>query len=194
MRTYVFDLVVSGLDLEDGAQIDHLWSGRIGVTPASRDGVTTVNVDLNAASEVAAVEAVMAHMATVPGVAVERIDLDLVTTTEIGARLGVDRETVRQWATRPANADSGFPPHFAIIPGGSKPMRVWRWATVHAWAALFRRDLIPSDLPEPLPPALVDRFNGRVPVGGYRPGGGGLASSLWSWPIETQVSVEKVDV
>ncbi|MDR1266221.1 MAG: hypothetical protein LBK42_11855 [Propionibacteriaceae bacterium] len=165
-RPYVFDLVVSGLDLDDVAVLDALWSSRLGVTPVFSDGVTTIGFDVEADSDEAALDAATAHLATVPWAVAERVDLDLVSTTEIGVRLDVDRETVRQWATRRSGGADGFPPRFAVIPGGSKPVRVWRWATVHAWAVLHRPDLLAAGEPEPLSPATVDRFNVAASAGG----------------------------
>ena len=51
---------------------------------------------------------------------------DLVSGAEIGRRLGVSRERVRQWASDPKY---GFPPSLARV-GGAK---VWWWATVAEW-------------------------------------------------------------
>ena len=52
---------------------------------------------------------------------------DLASGGEIGRRLGVSRERVRQWAADPKY---GFPDALGRI-GASK---VWRWSDVQAWS------------------------------------------------------------
>jgi len=54
---------------------------------------------------------------------------ELVSGAEIGRRLGVSREAVRQWRHRP-----GFPEPLGRVGRAV----VWDWATVHRWAE--RRD------------------------------------------------------
>lgn len=57
---------------------------------------------------------------------------DLVTGGDIGRRLGVSRERVRQWAT---GEQYGFPESVARLGAA----RVWRWADVEAWYEEYRR-------------------------------------------------------
>jgi len=54
---------------------------------------------------------------------------ELVTGAEIGRRLGVTREAVRQWRVRPE-----FPEPLGRIGQAV----VWDWATVEVWAAVHR--------------------------------------------------------
>jgi hypothetical protein len=55
------------------------------------------------------------------------VEEDLVSGAEIGRRLGVSRERVRQWASHPKYE---FPPSLGRV-GGAK---VWRWGGVAEWA------------------------------------------------------------
>jgi hypothetical protein len=55
------------------------------------------------------------------------VEQDFVSGAEIGRRLGVSRERVRQWASNPKY---GFPPTLGRI-GGAK---IWRWEAVARWA------------------------------------------------------------
>ena len=57
---------------------------------------------------------------------------ELVTAADIGRRLGVTRERVRQWA---ANDRLGFPAPSGRV--GRSP--VWEWKPVAAWAATPRK-------------------------------------------------------
>ncbi len=52
---------------------------------------------------------------------------EFVTGAEIGRRLGVSRERVRQWAAHPSLR---FPPDL----GRFGTVRLWRWAEVERWA------------------------------------------------------------
>jgi hypothetical protein len=56
------------------------------------------------------------------------VEEDLVSGAEVGRRLGVSRERVRQWASNPRY---GFPASLGSI-GRAK---VWRWTEVADWAA-----------------------------------------------------------
>ena len=180
--TYAFDLVVGGFDVTDPGQLDRLWTNRFVIVPASADQVTTISIEIRADSNQDAVTMVLSHLATaVPEVTVERIDLDLVTTTEIAIRLGVDREAVRKWAAGERRSTESFPPHFARLPGGQKAQKVWRWASIYAWAIYCCPSQLSADLPEPLSPTVVDRFNGSLPLGGLQPCVGDFPPTSWSW-------------
>src|SRR5436309_3971175 len=54
------------------------------------------------------------------------VETDLVSGAEIGRRLGVSRERVRQWASDPKH---DFPESLGRV-GGAK---LWRWSDVLEW-------------------------------------------------------------
>jgi hypothetical protein len=62
-----------------------------------------------------------------------RVDDELVSGAEIGRRLGVSRERVRQWASNPKYR---FPDSLARV-GGSK---IWKWPDIQRWAEARRLD------------------------------------------------------
>ena len=66
---------------------------------------------------------------------------DLVSGGEIGRRLGVSRERVRQWAADPKY---GFPEALGRI-GASK---VWRWDDVLAWSRQRQARVATKDAPQ----------------------------------------------
>ena len=67
-------------------------------------------------------------LAFVAGLSVKKVDLGLVSTSEIAEELNSSRETVRLWAEGKRRA--GFPQPFATV-GGSN---IWAWSDVYDWA------------------------------------------------------------
>jgi hypothetical protein len=55
------------------------------------------------------------------------VETDLVSGAEIGRRLHVSRERVRQWAS---DSKYGFPETLGRVGG----MKLWHWREVAAWA------------------------------------------------------------
>lgn len=161
MATYDLLAVVSGLDVEDEEQVDRLFTERFVLLPADRDGVTTLSLEIDAESGEEALKVFMEHMAGVPEVHVERIDEDLVNTSEIAARLDVSRETPRLWASRDHTQVPPFPGHHTIVGSPGKPQRLWRWVEVFEWVRA-RGQAGTSHLGTPLDASLVTLFNAQL--------------------------------
>lgn len=85
-----------------------------------------------------------------PGIRIKRIDLDLVSLSQIAERLAVSREAVRLWAS--GHRRQGFPG--PITSAGQSLL--WAWSEVFGW-------LTPEetcDDAHPLPLDLLERMNG----------------------------------
>ncbi|MBO9555623.1 hypothetical protein [Cellulomonas sp.] len=164
MTTFAFTAIVSGLDINDGAQLDALFTERFVLQPSMVDGVTSIDVEIDAPSGEAALGVVLTHIAEV-GLGVVRVLEDLVNVPEIAERLAVNRETVRTWVAG-TRGPADFPPHRMVV-GNQK---LWTWSSVHAWADVNQR--LPEAGPLPLDAACVDWLNGRLaprPVADARP-------------------------
>ncbi|WP_454151643.1 hypothetical protein [Microbacterium lacticum] len=129
MGTYSLTVIVEGFDLDSeqqNAALDRLdYSAVVGVT----GGVTTLDADVHAYSSVDAFDQLRTDLDRI-GVSITRVELDLVTVSEIAERFDVDRETARLWTI--GKRRSGFPVHFQTIGGN----RVWAWPHVYAWAEM----------------------------------------------------------
>lgn len=161
MRIYGFTAVVDGLEVNDDEQVDRLYTDEFVLVPAAADGVTTLDVEVEAASGEDALKIFYDHICQVEGITVERIDEDLVNTTEIAVRLGVSRETPRTWAAPESVVGIPFPKHRTVVGSSGKPQRLWCWADVYAWAATTKPGSI-KDLPVPLDAAAVTWFNAQM--------------------------------
>ncbi|SRR6266536_4343783 len=134
MRTYEFTLLVEGADLRTDQAQDALFEAgcddsTIGVTA----GVQHLHFDREADSLAEAlVTAITAVEQAVVGVRIVRVAPDeYVTLTEIAARTGRTRESVRLLST----GDRGpgdFPPPAARA---DQRVKLWRWAEISAWFA-----------------------------------------------------------
>jgi hypothetical protein len=154
MPCFAFSVVTTGLDLGDTNQLERLYSDAFVLVPGETDGLASIAVEIEASGEQEAVRLLAEHLgASAPELHVERIDPDLVTTSEIAARLEVARETVRLWAVQQRRDD--FPAPYSIISGGQK---LWLWATVHAWANSMGK--VPAGEPLPLAAPFVAWYNG----------------------------------
>lgn len=94
---------------------------------AFRDGQVHVTVNESTSAPVSDAILVIERLRVVD-IEVQRVDPDLVDTTEIAARLGRTRQSVHQLAV--GQRGSGFPPPVSS-PGGK---RIWEWADVIRWA------------------------------------------------------------
>lgn len=159
MPTFAFTATVTGLDLDDIDQLDGLLTGSFVVVPGEIDGVTSLSVEIGAASGEDALKALVDHIAHVePRLTLVRVDEDLVNIPEIAVRLDLSREAVRLLACG-ERGDGDFPRHRTIV----GQQKLWTWADVHAWALVHGR--VAAEEPHPLDTPCVDWFNGQlVPV------------------------------
>lgn len=161
MAIYGFAAVVAGLDVEDFAQLDRLFTEDFDMSPGDIDGVTTLEVEVEAPSGEDALKTFHDHICRVGGITVERIDEDLVNISEIAVRLDVSRETPRSWLKAGSDVGFPFPKHRTIVGSPGKPQKLWCWADVYAWASTTGRGSI-EDQPVPLDASVVTWFNGQL--------------------------------
>ena len=81
---------------------------------------------------------------------IKRIDLDLVSLSQIAERLDVTREAVRLWAT--GELRKGFPEPFT----SAGQSLLWAWSEVFDW--LTEEEI--QDDSHPIPINLIERSNG----------------------------------
>jgi hypothetical protein len=80
-----------------------------------------------------AIEAARRIETTLPGARVDQVDQELVGISDIAARVKLNRETVRSWATG-ARGPGDFPPPVGSTGGGERgSAKIWRWAEVNDW-------------------------------------------------------------
>ncbi len=130
MTTYNFRLQFANVDLEDFDVLEALaeipgvmWSeDPMGVfataTIAAESGVRAVR------------EVVISVCSAVPKAQPLRLDQDLVSITDIADRIGVNRETVRVWASGTAKRKGRFPKPRGCVSGNIK---VWGWTDIAEW-------------------------------------------------------------
>jgi hypothetical protein len=133
VAVYRIPLHVTGLDLGDDVLLDEaarlldvVWTGVGGRTIA-----VVYTADPNPVS--AAIATARQIEAACPDARVLEVDQDLVGVSDIGHRIGISREGVRNWVEG-RRGPGGFPDHVGTIGGGERgAQRVWRWADVNAW-------------------------------------------------------------
>lgn len=150
-RNYEFSVQVTGLDIENTFQLKQLKSDTITVVPFASDGLIMLDIELAAESpELAFFEFKSFLNKYVSKVKIKRIDLDLVSLSQIAERLDVTREAVRLWATGERRQD--FPVPFT----SAGQSLLWAWSDVFDW--LTEEEI--QDDPLPLPINLIERSNG----------------------------------
>jgi transcriptional regulator with XRE-family HTH domain len=129
LRPYEFDLIVSGLDIEDPALLDG-FEERVGdITFASHGRVVRAAVERKARGLGEAIGSAIADIESIPGTRVVRVEPDEhVSQAEIAVRLGRSRQSISQWVSG-SRGPGGFPaPAFE-----SGHVALWRWSEVKAW-------------------------------------------------------------
>ena len=131
MPLHHFTLIVDGPDLQDDACIDRLFeAGCDDGTVGRADGIQYIDFDRDAPSFDEAVLSAVTDVERVAGAEVVRVaDAGLVSMTDIAARIGRTRESVRLLVTG-ARGPGGFPPP-VTDPRGR--YRLWRWSDVAQW-------------------------------------------------------------
>lgn len=151
MSAYSLTAVVDGFDLDSEFQNAGLECLDYAVVLSKTSGVTYADAEIEAPSPVDAVLRFHADLRSI-NASIRRIDLDLVTITDIAERINKTRETVRLWATGARR--QGFPNHF----GQAGESLVWAWADVHSW--LRDVGIVDSEEAEPLPVEVIEGMNG----------------------------------
>jgi transcriptional regulator with XRE-family HTH domain len=129
LRLYEFDLIVSGLDMEDPGVLDGFEERAGDITFASHGRVVRAAVDRKARGLGEAIGSAIADVESIPGTRVVRVEPDEhVSQAEIAVRLGRSRQSISQWVAG-SRGPGGFPaPAFE-----SGHVALWRWSEVKAW-------------------------------------------------------------
>lgn len=141
MKTYTVSVVCQGVALSDEV-LERLFNALGDVVPAERDGtvIITAQVEDSPDDLSAAMFLVEAIMDALPEAFVLRLDQDLVSVSDIAARTGRSRESVRLLVDG-KRGPRGFPAPVGTVGDG---IRVWPWASVLAWL----RDKLGENLDE----------------------------------------------
>jgi hypothetical protein len=129
MTEYSFTLIISG-DVD--SHLDQLFeAGCDDATFGSVDGIHYADFDREAATLASAIASAIEAVESIEGVRVLRIEPDdLVTQTEIAARLRRSRESIRLLSAGRRRAGT-FP---APVSRLRQRTRLWRWSDVAVWA------------------------------------------------------------
>lgn len=148
---YEFTVHVTGLDIDDESQLTQLSDEQITVIPFTSDELLMLSVEMAAESPESALSAFNSFLDEhSPEIRIKRIDLDLVSLSQIAQRLDVTREAVRLWAS--GQRRQGFPDPFT----SAGQSLLWAWSEVFDW-------LTPEETygaAHPLPLDLIERMNG----------------------------------
>lgn len=133
-------LSVTGIDLDDESTAELLGARFPLILWEERPGLTLMT--LNVAAPRALDEAVITYRdlaRAVPALRLVGVHRDLVTTSQIAARVGVSREAVRKWTSR-----SDFPAVFDCV--GIDFQRLWAWTQIVEWLRTRRGVLVDDSL------------------------------------------------
>jgi len=131
MASHDFTLIVEGRDIHDDDVFDALYeAGCDDALFRSKDGTQYMDFTRDAESLYEAISSAIADAESVDGVRVVRIaNPDLVSMSEIAARIGRSRECVRLWVNG-KRGPGGFP---APLNNPHDRYRFWRWSDVEGW-------------------------------------------------------------
>lgn len=150
MNTYAVSVIVEGFDMDSEYQNAGLECLSYDAIVSSTAGLTIVDADVDAASEVDAILQLISDLRSL-NVTVVRLDAMLVSVSEVADRTGVSRETARLWAT--GQRRDGFPAPFTVV-GSSL---YWAWSDVVEWAT---SEGIACEGATPVSYVVVESFNG----------------------------------
>lgn len=150
-RNYEFSVQVTGLDIKNESQLKQLKNDPITIVPFASNGLIMLSVEIAAESPESAFSAFKSFLNEYASdIKIKRVDLDLVSLSQIAERLDVTREAVRLWAI--GERRKGFPEPFA----SAGQSLLWAWSEVFDW--LTEEEI--QDDPLPLPINLIEHSNG----------------------------------
>jgi hypothetical protein len=126
---YFIEIVFEGINLDDPETDDALSRAEIAGLTRLDDRFISVGAGIIAEDAQSAAAVLIANLhEALPAAQPYRVARDLVNTSEIADRIGVSRQTVRNWCTG-ERLDGSFPPALDVV-GDQK---IWEWGTVNAW-------------------------------------------------------------
>ena len=150
-RSFEFSVQVTGLDIENESQLGLLMSSSMTIVPYISDRLIMLGIEMIAESPESAVDEFKSFIGeNVNGIKIKRIDLDLVSLSQIAERLDVSREAVRLWAA--GQRRKSFPEPFT----SAGQSLLWAWSDVFNW--LTEEEI--QETAHPLPINLIERSNG----------------------------------
>lgn len=150
-RNYEFSVQVTGLDIKNKSQLKQLKNDAITIVPFASNGLILLSVEITAESPESAFSAFKSFLSEYASdIKIKRVDLDLVSLSQIAERLDVTREAVRLWAI--GERRKGFPEPFT----SAGQSLLWAWSEVFDW--LTEEEI--QDDPLPLPINLIEHSNG----------------------------------
>jgi len=150
-RNYEFSVQVAGLDIENESQLKQLKNDAITIVAFASNGLTMLGVEMAAGSPESAFNEFKSFLNKYASdIKIKRVDLDLVSLSQIAERLDVTREAARLWAIGERRQD--FPEPFT----SAGQSLLWAWSEVFDW---LTEEETQND-PHPLPINLIERLNG----------------------------------
>jgi len=128
-------LRVLGVDLGDDGTIASIASRLDDLVWSVVDGRVCAAVIVDRPGDLVCrvVEAARRIEQCLRGSRVDRADEELVGVSDIAARVKLNRETIRSWATG-SRGSGDFPAPVGSIGGGQRgTSKIWRWAEVNDW-------------------------------------------------------------
>ena len=150
---YEFTVHVTGVDLGDESQFAKWDDPSITLVPFTSEGLAMLAVEMKAQTPESALSNFKLFLTErSPEVKIKRVDLDLVSLSQIAERLDVTREAVRLWAR--GHRRHGFPEPFT----SAGQSLLWAWSEVYDWLSPEETE---GDA-HPLSLNLIERTNGSL--------------------------------
>jgi len=126
---FLIQLIYAGLDTDDDATLNALAQAGVATAQKLDNDLAVLTAGVQASTAVEAARIVMDSVhKTLPIATPVESHRDLVSVTDIGDRVGVTREAVRNWS-----AGKRGPGGFPVPVGSPSDYKVWEWSSVHAW-------------------------------------------------------------
>jgi predicted DNA-binding transcriptional regulator AlpA len=130
LHEYSLTLILDGVESWEELEAGIYGAGCDDTLVGMRSGIAFVDFDREAESLSAAIMSAIDDIKTIQGVSILRIEPDdVVNMSEIAARLGQSRESIRKYINNERRS-GGFPAPVSNVTGRS--MR-WRWNEVAKW-------------------------------------------------------------
>ncbi|MGI5443138.1 helix-turn-helix transcriptional regulator [Streptomyces shenzhenensis] len=188
---YMFTLEIENFDMRDEATVERFYEDAEEAYLSARDGLVDATYVIEADEDDpcdAVLDAANHLRSLIPEARVTQVAIDLVSVSDIAARVGKPRATIRSWV-KGSRGPGHFPRPLSTLGGG---VQVWHWPEVNEWLRLHHPEA--ADDERGLPMKQIHRINHALSSAKFQtPQVGQSVAEIAGWRTARQacLSVDK---
>ncbi|MCX4476690.1 hypothetical protein OOK44_09495 [Streptomyces cellulosae] len=188
---YMFTLEIENFDIRNEATVERFYEDAEEAYLSARDGLVDATYVIEADEDDpcdAVLDAANHLRSLIPEARVTQVALDLVSVSDIAARVNKSRATIRSWV-KGTRGPGKFPRPLSTLGGG---VQIWHWPEVNEWLRLHHPEA--ADDERGLPMQQIHRINYALSAKEFQASPANRSTAeiaTWRTARQTSLSVDK---